>query len=65
MRQPMTIRIDREVLARAKEEAKSQNRTLTNYIETLLKADVATREGINRKPSRNALGRTGLRGRGL
>lgn len=40
MRHPMTIRLDSAVLSKAKERAKTENRTLTNYIETLLRKDL-------------------------
>lgn len=44
MRQPMTIRLDSEVLAAAKRRAEADNRTLTNYIETLLRRDLGPAE---------------------
>lgn len=40
MRQSMTIRLDNTILAAAKQIAKSKNRTLTNYIETLIQKDI-------------------------
>lgn len=40
MRQSMTIRLDPEVLAVAKQIAGTNNRTLTNYIETLIRKDI-------------------------
>lgn len=40
MRQSMTIRLDTEVLAVAKRVAAANNRTLTNYIETLIRKDI-------------------------
>ena len=43
MRQSMTIRLDQDVLRVAKIRAKAQNRTLTNYIETRVRHDIATK----------------------
>jgi hypothetical protein len=40
MRKPMTIRIDTEILAAAKKRARRENRTVTNYIETVLRRDL-------------------------
>jgi post-segregation antitoxin (ccd killing protein) len=40
MRQSMTIRIDQDLLNQAKACAVLENRTLTNYIETLILKDV-------------------------
>jgi hypothetical protein len=40
MRQSMTIRIDQDLLNQAKACAVLENRTLTNYIETLILRDV-------------------------
>ncbi|MBI5164366.1 MAG: hypothetical protein HY985_10745 [Magnetospirillum sp.] len=40
MRQSMTIRLEQDVLKVAKVRAKSENRTLTNYIETLIRKDI-------------------------
>lgn len=40
MRQSMTIRLDQDLLSKAKSCAVSENRTLTNYIETLILKDV-------------------------
>lgn len=37
MRQPITIRLDSELLAAARIRAKEENRTLTNFLETALK----------------------------
>ncbi|WP_342711548.1 hypothetical protein AAFG13_06805 [Bradyrhizobium sp. B124] len=37
MKQVMTIRVEAELLARAHEQAELENRTLTNFIETVLK----------------------------
>jgi hypothetical protein len=41
MRKSMTIRLALDVLEVAKVRAKSENRTLTNYIETLIRKDIA------------------------
>lgn len=40
MRQSMTIRLDQDVLTQAKFFASRENRTLTNYIETLIRKDI-------------------------
>lgn len=40
MRQLMTIRIDPDVLSAARGRATDENRTLTNYIETVLRRDL-------------------------
>ena len=40
MRQSMTIRLDPAVLKAARTRARRQNRTLTNYIETVLRRDL-------------------------
>ena len=37
MKHPITLRIDPDLLAQAKRTAASENRTLTNFIETLMK----------------------------
>jgi hypothetical protein len=37
MKQPITIRLDPELLANARMRAKEENRTLTNFLETVLK----------------------------
>jgi hypothetical protein len=41
MKQTITIRIDLELLASARKCAKQENRTLTNFIETVLKERIA------------------------
>lgn len=40
----MTIRLDQEVLNKAKTFATLENRTLTNYIETLIMKDISTNQ---------------------
>jgi hypothetical protein len=40
MRKPMTIRMDVDVLEAAKRRAHQENRTVTNYIETILRRDL-------------------------
>jgi hypothetical protein len=37
MKQPITIRLDPDLLAAARLKAKEENRTLTNFLETALK----------------------------
>src|SRR5437667_7997065 len=44
MRKPMTIRIDTDVLEAAKTRARRENRTVTNYIETVLRRDLRMNE---------------------
>ena len=39
MKQPITVRLDSEMLATARILAKEENRTLTNFLETALKDD--------------------------
>lgn len=46
MRQSMTIRVDQDVLAAAKRRAKNEKRTLTNYIETLLRRDLSLADDV-------------------
>jgi hypothetical protein len=41
MRHSMTVRLDQGVLDVARLRARAENRTLTNYIETLIKTDIA------------------------
>jgi hypothetical protein len=40
LRHPVTVRLDPKVLSAAKAKAADDNRTLTNYIETLLRRDL-------------------------
>ena len=40
MKHPITLRIEPDLLAQAKRMAASENRTLTNFIETLMKQRV-------------------------
>lgn len=47
MRQSMTIRLDQEVLSVAKRVAGANNRTLTNYIETLIRKDIAANPPVS------------------
>jgi hypothetical protein len=44
MRESMTIRLDPGVVAAAKRRAQRENRTLTNYIETVLRRDLRLTE---------------------
>jgi predicted nucleotidyltransferase len=47
MRKIVSIRLDEETLAAAQARAQAQNRTLTNYIETVLRQDMAgARDGF-------------------
>lgn len=45
MKQPITIRLDPELLAAARIRAKQENRTLTNFLETALKERFDASEG--------------------
>ena len=54
MRQSMTIRLDQDVLNQAKTYANSENRTLTNYIETLIKMDINANQARVKDISRDA-----------
>lgn len=40
MRHSVTMRLDPDVLAAARSKAASDNRTLTNYVETLMRRDL-------------------------
>jgi len=61
MKQPITIRLDPELLANARMLAKEENRTLTNFLETALKerfktSDISTskQSSYGRKTGRGA-----------
>lgn len=43
MKKPVTFRIDQELLDKARKTAQAENRTLTNFVETLLKRRVEPR----------------------
>ena len=53
MRQSMTIRLEQEVLNKAKTFAGLENRTLTNYIETLIMKDISTNQNKIRDIARD------------
>jgi hypothetical protein len=53
MKQPITIRLDSELLATARMKAKEENRTLTNFLETALK-ERFDGPGITRAPGRSS-----------
>jgi hypothetical protein len=40
MKKPVTFRIEQSLLEQARHTAQAENRTLTNFVETLLKAKV-------------------------
>ena len=62
MKQAITIRLDPELLATARECAKQENRTLTNFLETALKQRIRP-SGELQQPARSQLGgRKGGRG---
>jgi hypothetical protein len=62
MKQPITIRLDPDLLATARIRAKEENRTLTNFLETALKERFGA-AGISRPSSQSADGRTSGRQR--
>jgi len=41
MKKPITFRIEQNLLEQARRSAQAENRTLTNFVETLLKMKVA------------------------
>lgn len=49
----MTIRLEQEVLNKAKTFAGLENRTLTNYIETLIMKDISTNQNKIRDIARD------------
>ena len=42
MKKPVTVRVDPELLAAARRCAREENRTLTNFIETVLRQRIAS-----------------------
>jgi hypothetical protein len=68
MKQPITIRLDPELLATARLCAKEENRTLTNFLETALKerfgASGASRQSFGgRKTGRETISRRSSHGK--
>ncbi len=68
MKKLVTFRLDPALLAKAKGRADADNRTLTNFVETVLKMAVeaqqsdeaqATQPPPGRRPHRKAISRTG------
>jgi hypothetical protein len=54
MKKPVTFRLDQELLEKARRTAQADNRTLTNFVETVLRAQVDrpdTRATITEKRS--------------
>ncbi len=51
MKQPITIRLDPEILAAARARAKEENRTLTNFLETALKEHFHSLGNPNTNPN--------------
>lgn len=43
MKTPITVRIDADLLSQARRRAREDNRTLTNFIETVLRQTIAER----------------------
>lgn len=60
MKQAITVRIDPDLLASARECAKQENRTLTNFLETALKERVEA-SGSSQMPKRRPDSRKGSR----
>lgn len=54
MKKAITIRLDPELLARARECARTENRTLTNYLETTLKRRIESRGHLPQEDTRRA-----------
>ena len=50
MKKPVTFRFDQELLDKAKLFAKAENRTLTNFLETLMKDKMAARRRLPASP---------------
>ena len=50
MKKPVTFRIDQDLLEKARRSAQAENRTLTNFVETLLKSKV-TASGQPERPA--------------
>ncbi len=44
MREPVTMRLDLKILKKARQKAVRDNRSLTNYIETLMRHDLGMSE---------------------
>jgi hypothetical protein len=59
MKQPITIRLDPELLANARICAKEENRTLTNFLETVLKERFKASGGARTSKQRLEGRRTG------
>ena len=53
MKKLVTFRFDPDLLAKAKKAADRQNRSLTNYVETVLKQAVDERSGSVPTPEEN------------
>ena len=55
MKTPITVRIEADLLEQVRQHARSENRTLTNFIETLL------RRGIEPESMKRSKGASGLK----
>jgi hypothetical protein len=62
MKQAITIRLDPELLASARQRAKEENRTLTNFLETALKERFAS--AVSRTSKKSFDNRKAHRGSG-
>lgn len=50
MRKTMALRVDPVVLREARKRAKAENSTLAEYVETVLRRELARKQGKARKP---------------
>ena len=50
MKHPITLRVDSDLLQAAKRRARVENRTLTNFVETILKQHIAAAEAVLDRP---------------
>jgi hypothetical protein len=55
MKKPVTFRIEQGLLEQARHSAQAENRTLTNFVETLLKAKVDAIEQPKRPDSNHVM----------
>ena len=62
MKQPLSLRIDADLLAAARDCARQDNRTLTNFIETALITHIAamTANRVDSAPGRSNQDRKGM-----
>jgi hypothetical protein len=51
MKQPVTFRLDRDLLEKARRTAAAENRTLTNFVETVLKRSIEAPNPAGGRPA--------------